>query len=184
MKGVITEFTKDSITFSEEGVEELQVFELGEYVKPEYFREGLASLTVKDNVVSFVKMEGEKEQKETDKSTDKTDKSGWEDDMISFEELLTDAHKKFGDKISIKTEIVRDENGKPLLNVKDKFCVMKARVVIDAGLKIEQVFEGHGDTLAVNVVGSVAEKHWIRMAETRAIVRALRWATNNETVAA
>ncbi len=184
MKGVITEFTKDSITFLEDGVNELQVLDLADWIKPEFFRKGPAEVTMKENVVSFVSMESD--QQEQQKGTDKgTDKSGWEDDMISFEELLNDAHKKFPDRLQIYTEIVRDADGKPLLNVKDKFCIMKAKVVIDGGLKkVEQVFEAHGDTTSTNVKSSHIIPHFIRMAETRAIARALRWATNNATVAA
>ena len=178
MKGVITEFTKDSITFLEEGVKELQVFELSGHIKPEYFRKGKADLAVNNNVVNFVTMEGDQEQKDTNKS------ENWADDMTSFEELLADAHKKFPNKLEIYTEIVRDGDGKPLLNVKDKFCVMKAKVVINQGENYEQVFEGHGDVTSENLTTSNIKPHFIRMAETRAIARALRWATNNATVAA
>lgn len=185
MKGVITEFTDVEITFLEDGVEELQVLDLAEWVKPEFFKTGRAEVTMKENLVSFITMEGD--QKEQQKGTVKgTDKSGsWADDMTNFKDLLTDAHKKFPGRLEIFTEIVRDGDGKPLLNVEDKFCVVKAKVVVtNKENNFEQIFEAHGDTLAMNVVGSVAEKHWIRMAETRAIVRALRWATNNATVAA
>ena len=182
MKGVITEFTENSITFHEDGVDELQVLDLSDRIRPEFFRKGPAEVTMKENVVSFISMEGD--QKSTDKTTDKTtDKSGWEDDMIPFEELLSQAHKKFEGKLTIKTEILRDGVGHLMIDFEKKMCVTKATVVVYSGTKKEQVFEAHGDTTTENVKSSHIMPHFIRMAETRAIARALRWTTNNAKVA-
>lgn len=180
MKGIIKEFAGNSIHFLEDGVEEIQVLELAAHIKPSYVGLGRTDLTVKENEVTFVAMEN-KQIKGIDKGTDK---ESWADDMTSFEDLLTVAHKKFPGKLEIRTEIVRDGDGKPLLNVKDKFCVVKATVVVDRGTKDEQLFEAHGDATNDNISGAKIKPHFIRMAETRAISRALRWATNNATVAA
>jgi len=100
----------------------------------------------------------------------------WEDDIVNFETLLTAAHNK---KIpfSIKTEMIT-------VDLEKKYALFKAQVIVSE-CKIKdftvpsQVFEGHGDATADNVTGDFIKPHFIRMAETRAIVRALRWYTNN-----
>ncbi len=100
----------------------------------------------------------------------------WEDDMVTFEDLLTKAH---GLKVpfSIKTKMLE-------FDLEKKFALFKARIIIGSTeigkVKTEEVvFEGHGDATADNVTGEFIKPHFIRMAETRAIVRALRWYTNN-----
>lgn len=95
----------------------------------------------------------------------------WEDEMVTFEDLLTKAHalKK---PFSIKTEMLA-------VDLEKKYALFKAAVIVDDGMPTARIFEGHGDATIENVKGSVAEKHWIRMGETRSIVRALRWYTNN-----
>jgi methylthioribose-1-phosphate isomerase len=45
-----------------------------------------------------------------------------------------------------------------------------------------QVFHAYGDASQENCA-ELVKKHYIRMAETRAIARALRWATNNAQTA-
>jgi hypothetical protein len=48
----------------------------------------------------------------------------------------------------------------------------------------EKYTDKHGkDKIAYNMEGATIRPHYIRMAETRAICRALRWATNNATAA-
>lgn len=94
----------------------------------------------------------------------------WADDMTNFEDLLKDAHKKFKNTLEIKTEMLQ-------VDFKEKRAAFKATVIANGC-----VFEGHGDVNPDNMQGDTA-KHWVRIAETRAIVRALRWATNNATVA-
>ena len=45
-----------------------------------------------------------------------------------------------------------------------------------------KVFQAHGDATSDNIKGEMIKPHFIRMAETRAIGRAFRWATNNAKV--
>lgn len=115
----------------------------------------------------------------------------WEDDIVDFETLLTAAHDK-GAPFSIKTEMLQ-------LDLEKKFALFKATVEVYATAEqytkycIGEVseesrhhkrmklveFTGHGDVTSENVTGEFIKPHFIRMAETRAIVRALRWYTNN-----
>lgn len=97
---------------------------------------------------------------------------GWEDDIVSFETLLTKAHS-LKIPFSIKTKMLE-------LNVEKKFALFKATVFVE-GKKGEEClyYDGHGDATEENVKGDHIKPHFIRMAETRAIVRALRWYTNN-----
>ena len=80
-------------------------------------------------------------------------------EFISFEGLLNAFHKNGGNEI--RTEIVRTD---PL--------IVQATVSGSKG-----TFQGLGDADKDNV-NSMILKHKIRMAETRAIARALRWYTN------
>jgi len=105
-----------------------------------------------------------------DKMPDNKEQSKGQDDMTNFEDLLKDAHKKFKNTLEIRTEMLQ-------VDFKEKRAAFKATVIANGC-----VFEGHGDVNPDNVQGDTA-KHWVRIAETRAIVRALRWATNNATVA-
>lgn len=106
----------------------------------------------------------------------KEGKGSWEDDIVDFETLLTAAHEK---KVpfSIKTECIN-------VDLEKKYALFKASVIV-SGTKVgelesgETTFDGHGDSTAENVTGEFIKPHFIRMAETRAIVRALRWYTNN-----
>ena len=93
------------------------------------------------------------------------------DDMNNFDDLLSDAHEKYPDLLSIRTELIDN-------NWKDKCAIVKATVEIK-GLG---TFTAYGDSTQENC-GDIVKKHWIRMAETRAIARALRWATNNAATA-
>lgn len=125
------------------------------------------------NVVKeFKKMEASKEN----------DGGNFSDDLTSFEDLLAAAHKKFGEKISIESSplMCKDKDGKesPMIDFEKKTAIFKARIVIRDGQKL-QVFYAHGDATDSNIQGAFVKPHFIRMAETRAIARALRWATNN-----
>lgn len=112
------------------------------------------------------------------------------DDMVNIEELLDKAHEKFKDNFSIRTQIIE-------VDWEKKIALAKARVIVYASedqvkkFKIGEVseeskiprrmiiaeFDGYGDATQDNC-GDLVKKSWIRMAETRAIARALRWATN------
>jgi hypothetical protein len=98
----------------------------------------------------------------------------WAEDMTNFEDLLTAAHEK--GLISITTELIQ-------IDPTNKFAVFKATVLGDMDKKGKSygTFTGYGD--AEGIDNEKIKPHWVRMAETRAIVRALRWYTNNATVA-
>ncbi|MHA1737880.1 MAG: hypothetical protein ACTSWD_04785 [Candidatus Heimdallarchaeota archaeon] len=102
--------------------------------------------------------------------------SNWHDDMTNFEDLLNDAHEKFPGTLEIKTKAVLDGTGNPCINLENKTAFFKATVIAD-----NKEFTGHGD--AEGITNDKIQPHFIRMAETRAIARALRWATNNAKVA-
>ena len=94
-----------------------------------------------------------------------------DDDIVNLETLLSDAHKL--GLVGIHTSLISHDT-------ENKSAVFKA-VVRMRDLKKEELFkiyEGHGDADQKNV-GDTIKPHYIRMAETRAICRALRWATNN-----
>lgn len=92
--------------------------------------------------------------------------SGWQEDMVKYEDLLNDAHNNCGLK-DIKTEKIE-------IDLKEKYALFKATVTGKAG-----TFQAHGDALKDNIGTDHVKPHWIRMAETRSIVRALRLLTNN-----
>ncbi len=96
-----------------------------------------------------------------------------DDDMVNFEKLLDAAHE-LKKPFSIKTEMLA-------VDLEKKYALFKARVISEIDKEREVVFEGHGDATEDNVKGDIIKPHFIRMAETRAICRALRWYTNNAT---
>ncbi len=111
-----------------------------------------------------------------EKAKESSTKGKWEDEMVTFEDLLTKAHDLKA-QFSIKTEMLA-------IDLEKKYALFKARVIVSNGEIIDNerafnVFEGHGDATNDNVKGEHIKPHFIRMAETRAIVRALRWYTNN-----
>jgi len=97
-------------------------------------------------------------------------------DFVKFKELLNKAHEEFGDKMSIDTKIVADGEGNPMIDFEKKRAVAFAEVVIKDGDEIRR-FSGHGDATKENTTDTTRDS-FIRMAETRAIVRALRFSTN------
>lgn len=96
------------------------------------------------------------------------------DDMLNLEKLLADAHSK--GLVSITTEMISHDPEK-------KSALFKAIVRMPSESKTEpptdRVFHAHGDADKENLTNSNIQPHYVRMAETRAICRALRWATNN-----
>ncbi len=133
----------------------------------------LEKLIKKGNKVEFELKNG---YAENFKMLEEAKSSKWEDEIVSFETLLTKAHG-LKNHFSIKTKMLE-------LDVEKKFALFKARVIVSNGEIIDNerafnVFEGHGDATDSNVKGENIKPHFIRMAETRAIVRALRWYTNN-----
>ena len=112
----------------------------------------------------------------------KKEEGNWADDMTNFEDLLNAAHKKFKDRMNIKTELIS-------MDYESKQALFSACVSLEDWEKNEdnmlerriRVFTGHGD--AEGITNDKIQPHFIRMAETRAIARALRFATNNAKVA-
>lgn len=96
--------------------------------------------------------------------------SDWSEDMISFEDLLNIAHEK-GIQ-SIKSEVI-------MIEIEKKCAVFKCTVTDPKG----KIFEAHGDATMDNVPNKNIAPHFIRLAETRALARALRFYTNNGMVA-
>jgi len=158
---------------------EIKGYELEEWVKQEFVKIGQADLTIKDGKVAFCAMKKAEKPTEKPKPTQKEKTGKWEDDMVTFEDLLTKAHE-LKIPFSIKTEMLS-------LDLEKKYALFKATVIVGTNPKVKigelelepRVFEGHGDATVENVTGDFIKPHFIRMAETRAIVRALRWYTNN-----
>lgn len=179
MKTTIKEIDGNKIRFLQEGSKILQEFELEDWVKLEYVKLGDAEIEIKNNKVSFVSMIQSPAKPGPTGSSEKKKTGKWEDDIVTFEILLTKAHE-LKEHFSIKTKMLQ-------LDVEKKFALFKAQVIVGENpktkigeLEIEpRVFEGHGDATSENVTGEFIKPHFIRMAETRAIVRALRWYTNN-----
>jgi len=174
--GKIIKFDGKSIWFIEQGQTGEGKYPLADWIKPEYVKLGEAEITVdSNNVITFVAMtedmanQNSKEKKSTTKKP-----KGWEDDIVSFEVLLTATHKKSGGNFSIKTECIT-------VDLDKKYALFKATLSTsgkDGNVALSE-FDGHGDATIENVTGDFIKPHFIRMAETRAIVRALRWYTNN-----
>ncbi|MEE9525059.1 MAG: hypothetical protein V3V78_00450 [Candidatus Woesearchaeota archaeon] len=97
--------------------------------------------------------------------------SGWGGDIIHFDTLLNEAHSDKHKVKSIKTEMLA-------VDLEKSYALFKC-VAED---KNGNIFQAHGDATKENIKkieGSDAHLHWIRIAETRAIARALRFLTNN-----
>ena len=153
---------------------------LEELLKSMIWKGNKISFDLKDGKISNISLVEQVEKPKGRPAKNEQQEGKWEDEMVTFEDLLTTAHNKKM-PFSIKTEMLQ-------LDVEKKFALFKAQVVIYGAPKeeeegIETVFEGHGDATADNVKGEFIKPHFIRMAETRAIVRALRWYTNNATCA-
>jgi hypothetical protein len=128
------------------------------------------------NAVNFVLKEKAKQ----------SEKGSFTDDMTSFEDLLNDAHDKF-DWMSIKTEMIENdwEKKRAIFKATVQTCLNNETTHVsddDEEVMFKQTFEAYGDATQENC-GDMVKIHYIRMAETRAIARALRWATNNAKAA-
>lgn len=138
--------------------------------EPETLKELVKNVIAKGNTVEFEFDNGVVGSLKLIEVAKKEDKN-WHDDMTNFEDLLAAAHKKFNSTFSISTELIQ-------VDFKEKIAVFKAKV---HDRLLDQVFEAHGD--AEGIGSDMIKPHFMRMAETRAIARALRWATNNANVA-
>ncbi len=165
----------DKITVTKDKVE--KTYEMEDFVVT-HAKKCFADISFNDDSkkVRFIRMEPtEDPYKDDSKDKKEKKKTGkWEDDMVTFEDLLTATHKKSGGNFSIKTEMLA-------IDLKEKYALFKATVSTsgkDGNVSLSE-FDGHGDATQENVKGDHIKPHFIRMAETRAIVRALRWYTNN-----
>lgn len=146
--------------------------------EPEVLEEIIKSIIAKGNKIEFEYDNGVVGTLKLIEKAKEADKKNWAEDMTNFEDLLNAAHTKFKDSLSIMTEMLDVDFDK-------KTAVFKATVIIDtidpANPEMCRKFEGHGD--AQGIASESIKPHFMRMAETRAIARALRWATNNAMVA-
>lgn len=113
-------------------------------------------------------------------------KEGWEDEIIAFKDLLNRAHE---DGLwGISAQVIPE-----LTNMKEEYATFKASVTMrvkiadyKGGIKHDEftfkTYEAHGDATQKNCQSTMIKPHFLRMAETRAVARALRWATNNAKV--
>ena len=89
----------------------------------------------------------------------------------TLEVLLNKIHELYPGRVRIKTEVIH-------IDYKEQQAVFKTTVqTIDDEGRVMSEFEGIGDANKTNVNATILTAY-IRMAETRSIVRALRWATN------
>ena len=120
------------------------------------------TLIKKGNEIEF---EAENKMAKNIKVISEAAETGWQEDIIDFATLLNEAHKQ--GLTAIHTENL-------VIDLEKRYALFKA---IATGKKGS--FEAHGDVTAENITGEFIRPHWIRMAETRSIARALRWYTNN-----
>lgn len=108
------------------------------------------------------------------------EKENWQDDMVDFETLLASAHEKFngdGKRMRITTSIVA-------YDMEKKWAIFQAIVsVFTLDGELMESYQAHGDATQENCNSTMIKPHFLRMAETRAVARALRFATNNAKVA-
>lgn len=95
--------------------------------------------------------------------------SSFDEDFVSFKDLLKQAHEKFGDKLSISTTMLQISMTEPIF----KAQVSVTKKLKNGNLRV-RTFNGHGDATTENTT-SMTQQHLVRMAETRAISRALRF---------
>ena len=171
---------KDSVNSKGEGsigflTEEEENHWYNVMAKPETLNKILETVIGKGNLIEFEVENGF--PKNFILKSKAPERDGFSDDMTTFKDLLADAHNKF-DWISIKTEMIQNDWEK-------QRAIFKATIeTLDnkESKEMIQSFQAYGDATQDNC-GEMVKKHYIRMAETRAIVRALRWATNNAKAA-
>ena len=171
--GFLVKF-KDELT----GQEKQQWFNI--YGTEEALNTARENLTVKGSVIEFENQLGKATEIKVLKQAEKSEENGFADDIIPFEEIMDMAHQKAEkdeENFSIETEIVN-------IDIANKTAIFKAKITVSDG-SLQRVYEAHGDAIVStnpkdgNISGDFVKPHFIRMAETRAIARALRWYTNN-----
>lgn len=139
----------------------------------EILEELLKNVVAKGNTIEFEYNNGIVGSITLIEKAKKSESGNWADEMNNFEDLLNDAHTKFEGRLNIKTELMS-------MDYEKKQALFSACVSIETSASEVRVFTGHGD--AEGISNDNIKPHFIRMAETRAICRALRWATNNTKV--
>jgi len=167
----ITKIEKDKVTVRKDDKE--KTYQMEEFVIP-HVKLGLSEISFNDvsKKISFIKMQ--EDAVSPNKPT--TDKGKWEDDIINFDTLMDTAHK-LKVPFSIKTQMLDIDLEKKYALFKAVVAVYKEPAENEEGINV--YFEAHGDATSENIKGDFIKPHFIRMAETRAIARALRWYTNN-----
>lgn len=144
----------------------------------------LKDIIVKGNKVEFEFTDGKYQNFKLIELAKKSDSKSWADDMTNFGDLLTAAHEK--GLLSITTEMIGE------VDYEKKRAVFKATVKGNiykgnTGDTTKDTYMGQGEFTgygdAEGITNDKIQPHFIRMAETRSIVRALRWYTNNAAVA-
>lgn len=173
MKGLIKAIAKEPKTYNGVTTLGFMINDIWHNIKgdEQIFEEARKMFLSKGNEIEFTLEEGYAVEFKLLKKSEEPEEKKWEDDIVSFETLLTKAHGLKKD-FSIKTEMLQ-------LDLEKKFALFKATVIVEVDSEHDMVFEGHGDVTSDNVKGDFIKPHFIRFAETRAICRALRWYTNN-----
>ena len=112
------------------------------------------------------------------------DKKNWAENIVNLDQLLDSAHAQ--GIISIITELVSIDYEKHRAVFKANVTGWLPEIEKDKKILVEKrigTFTGVGDSEAIDDKVQGISDAWIRMSETRAIVRALRWYTNNAGVA-
>ena len=89
----------------------------------------------------------------------------WGEGIVHFKDLLDQAYEHIK---SVKTQML-------YVDMEKKSAIFRATITDDEG----RVFSCIGDATQENIDSEKVKKHWIRMAETRALARALRLMTNS-----
>lgn len=150
--------------------------------KKEVLQELKDTILKKGNVIEFEadgKIAGNINLVEGNIDSEESGEHSWQEDMIAFEDLLSAAHKK-AEKEQVQLSI-RTSMGP--VDFEKKTAIFKAEVIVSKDDKDIQTFQAHGDATQENIASGTIRPHFVRMAETRAIARALRWYTNNAQVA-
>ena len=108
----------------------------------------------------------------------KSEKSN--DDMLDLDTLLASAHEK--GLVAIKTQIISHDPEKKVAVFKAIVFMMETQEQKKTEPPVTKEYHGHGDADQINISSDNVKKHYLRMAESRSIVRALRWAVNSSSV--
>lgn len=151
--------------------------------EPEVLQDLIDSVIQKGNTIEFEMSNGFAINFTLKEKAKESSQGNFADDLTTFEDLLNDAHDKFKGNFSIKTEMIENDWEKQRAIFKATIEILKNEYTEDGVETTKTVYEAYGDATQDNC-GEMVKKHYIRMAETRSIARALRWATNNAKAAA